>query len=133
MAALNSNLVIDDFHTTRTLGIAHHGDSFVVSVLIVIGLKTSGARARISSIPIVVDVIILDGNTWLDKVREDDATPGRVLNFKTIDRDVGIRGLTRRTRAYNSIGPSGTTIKDRKISAAIIAEGDRVALAPMDI
>jgi hypothetical protein len=80
-----------------------------------------------------VDVVILDGNTWLDKIREDDAAARRVPNFKAIDRDVGIRRLARSTRAYNAIGPSGTTIKHRKISAAIIAEGDWVGLTPMDI
>ena len=95
--------------------------------------KTSRARARISTIPVVVNIVILDGNPWLNEVREYDAAARRVPNFKAIYRDVGIRRLTRSTRAYNAISPSGTTIKHRKTSAAIIAEGDWVGLTPMDI
>lgn len=80
-----------------------------------------------------MDVVVLDGNTWLDEVREYDAAARRVPNFKAIDRDIGIRRLTRATRAYNAIGPGGTTIDHRKISTAIIAEGDWVGLGAVDV
>jgi len=133
MATFKFYDVVKDLRAICTIWISHEGDSRVVSVTAAVNAKTSGARARICTIPIVVDVVVLDSNTWLDKIREDDTAARRIPNFKAIDRDIGIRRLTRSTRAYNAIGPSRATIKHRKISAAIIAEGDWVALTPVDI
>src|SRR4051812_15949040 len=98
MPALNFDRIVKDFRATCTLRIAHHGDCFVISIRATVNLKTSSAGARISTIPVVVDVVILDGNTWLDKIRKDNATARGVSYFKAIYRDVGIRRLTRSTR-----------------------------------
>src|SRR3954447_9093405 len=110
MPALNFDRIVKDFRATCTLRIAHHGDCFVISIRATVNLKTSSAGARISTVPVVVNIVILDGNTWLHEVREDDAAARRVPNFKAIYRDVGIRRLTRSTRAYDAIGPAGTTV-----------------------
>ena len=133
MATFKFYCVVKDFRAICAVGISHEGDSRVVSVTAAVNAKTSGARARISTVPVVVDVVVLDGNTWLDKIREDDAAARRVPNFKAIYRDIGIRRLTRSTRAYNAIGPAGTTVDDREIATAIIAEGDWVGLGAVDV
>src|ERR1041385_6960856 len=133
MPALNFDGIVKDFRATCALRIAHHGDCFVISIRASVNLKTSRAGAGIRAIAVVVDVVVLDGNPWLDEIREDNATARGVSYFKAIYCDVGIRRLTRSTRAYNAIGPAGTTVDDREIAAAIIAEGDWVGLGAVDV
>lgn len=133
MPALNSDRIVKDFRATCAFRIAHHGDCFVISIRATVNLKTSGAGAGVCAISVVVDVVVLNSDPWLDEVREYDAAARRVPNLKAIDRDIGIRCLTRSTCAYNAILPAGTTIDDRKISTAIIAEGDWVGLGAVDV
>src|SRR6185437_9324356 len=133
MPTLNFDRIVKDFRATCALRIAHHGDCFVISIRASVNLKTSSAGAGIRTIPVVVDVVVLDGDPWLDEIREDNATASGVPNFKAVNGDIGIRRLTRSTRAYDAIGPAGTTVDDREISTAVIAEGDWVALRAVDI
>jgi hypothetical protein len=88
MAALNLHGIVEDLRAIRTVGITHKGDALVVSVLIIVNLKTTGAGARISTVPVVVNVVILDRDAGLDKVREYDAAPRRVPNFKAVYGDI---------------------------------------------
>jgi hypothetical protein len=81
----------------------------------------------------VMNVVVLYRNTWLLEIREYDATTRRVTNFKAVDGDVGIRGLSSSTRAYDAIGSCGSAVNDRPIAATVIAEGDGVALGPMHV
>src|SRR6185437_7930698 len=133
MPTLNLDRIVKDCRATCALRIAHHGDCFVISIRATVNLKTSSAGTGISTIPVVVDVVVLDGYTWLDEVREYDAAARCVPNFKAVDGDIGIGGLTRSTRAYNAVGPSGTTINDRDVARAVITEGDWVGLRAVDI
>src|ERR1051326_1663306 len=133
MAALKFHNVVKDLSAIDAVGISHEGDSRVVSITAGVNAETSRAGAGIRAIAVVVDVVVLDGDPWLDEIREDNATARGVPNFKAIYRDVGIRRLTRSTRAYNAIGPPGTTVDDREIAAAIIAEGDWVGLGAVDV
>src|ERR1051325_9225462 len=121
MPTLNFDRIVKDFRATCALRIAHHGDCFVISIRATVNLKTSSAGTGISTIPVVVDVVVFDGYTWLLKVREYDAAARCIPNLKAIDRDIGIGSLTRSTRAYNAVRPRGTTIKDRQIARAVIA------------
>src|SRR6185312_9033932 len=125
--------IVNNLGTVIADGIPHENNTFVVAVATSINPEAAGAGASIGPVAVIMDIIVLDGNTWLGKIREYNAAACRDPNFKAIYRDVGIRRLTRSTRAHNAIWPSGTTIKDRNISAAIIAEGDWVALASVDI
>jgi hypothetical protein len=80
-----------------------------------------------------VDVIVFDSNTRLREVREYDTAGGRVPNLKAVYGDIGIRSLSRTTRAYNAIGSGRTTIKNREIARAVIAKGNWVALCAMEV
>ena len=105
--------IVNNLGTVIADGIPHEGDTFIVAVTTRINPKTAGAGTSIGPIAVIVDIIVLDSNTWLGKIREYNPTACRVPNFKAIDRDIGIRRLTRSTRAYNAIVPGGTTINDR--------------------
>jgi hypothetical protein len=103
MAAFNVHDIVEDLHAIRADGIPHEGDTFVVAVTATVNAKTPGARARISAVPVVVDVVVLDGNTRLSKIREYDAAACRVPNFKAVDCDIGARALSVSSAVYDSI------------------------------
>ena len=113
VSALDSDRIVLYLHAIRGYRITDKGDRFIIAIVSIITPKTSGAGARISPVAVVVNVVVLDGNPWLGQSREDNAPTRGVAYFKAIDGDIGIRRLTRSTRAYNAILPAGTTIDDR--------------------
>jgi hypothetical protein len=133
MATLKFHSVVEDLHAKCTVGICHKGDSRVVSVTAGVNAKTSGARARISTVPVVVDVVVLDGYTRLLKIREYNTAGRCVPNFKAVYSDIGIRSLAGTTRTHDAILSSGATVDDRKIATAVIPECNWVGLRAMDV
>ena len=133
MAAFNFHYIIEDLHAIGADRIPHESDTFIVAIATSINPEAASAGPGIGAITVVVDIIVLDGNAWLGKIREYNPAACRVSNFKAVDRDVGIRSLTRSTSAYNAVGPSGTTIDDRAIARSVITESNWIALASMDV
>ncbi len=87
MTALIVDDVVDNLNTVgNTIVAVHEGNSFIVSIVIIVCAEA--ARSGIGAISIVVDIIVGDQDSHLVQVGEDDSAAGRVAHLKAGDCNI---------------------------------------------
>lgn len=115
MSALNFDPVVQYLRPKCGNWITDKSDRLVVTVISVIASKTTGARSGISPVAVVVNVVVLDGNSWLVQSGEDNASTRGISYFESVDGDVRTRALSISGAVDDSIQACGTTVQNRKV------------------